>query len=291
MLKEIHNPTAKEQKEPPPQFRFFFLVWFYLDIPHVLSMNYIYLIYNLSHAHNICYYLSATMVYVVIHTLAERVMFFISMSKINYELKSHVLNDYGDLLKDVNRASKLAYATRLFNETGVISYCLEHEEEYKTHEELLNYCLEHELIEEYLECFKILHSTYARTKRLKDKVKSLLLNGDCVFATLTFNDDTLANTTAKTRRTYVSRYLRSFNVPYIANIDFGSENRREHYHAIINLKRLTLEGWRNYGNINVKRIRNKSIDKDTARLSKYISKLSNHCIKETTKRSSLLYSR
>jgi len=118
-----------------------------------------------------------------------------------------------------------------------------------------------------------------------------LLNGDCLFLTLTFNDNTLNQTSAETRRKYVRRYLKQFNCAYVANIDFGSENGREHYHAVINTSRIDLALWRSYGNINVERVRNKSIELNKTRLSKYISKLSNHAIKETTRRCCLIYSR
>ena len=78
---------------------------------------------------------------------------------------------------------------------------------------------------------------------------------------------------------------------YVANIDYGSKNKREHYHALINCDKVDFKSWRKYGNINAKRVRNKDIESDKTKLSKYIAKLSNHAIKETTKRSCLIYSR
>jgi len=119
----------------------------------------------------------------------------------------------------------------------------------------------------------------------------MLLNGQCLFLTLTFNDDTLQRTTQKERRTAVSRYLKQFNCRYVANIDFGKENGREHYHAVINCGSVCFDSWRKFGNINAERIRNKDLKADKTKLAKYICKLSNHAIKETTKRSSLIYSR
>ena len=144
---------------------------------------------------------------------------------------------------------------------------------------------------ELKECEKINHAYYERIKRLKNRVASILLNGSCIFLTLTFNDDTLRNTTEKQRRVAVSRYLKQYGCMYVANIDYGSKNKREHYHALINCDKVDFKSWRKYGNINAKRVRNKDIESDKTKLSKYIAKLSNHAIKETTKRSCLIYSR
>ena len=55
----------------------------------------------------------------------------------------------------------------------------------------------------------------------------------CYFATLTFSEDTLKDTNQATRKTYISRFLKQYTFYYIANIDYGSLNEREHYHAIV----------------------------------------------------------
>ena len=94
----------------------------------------------------------------------------------------------------------------------------------------------------------------------------------------------------ETRRKYVSRCLKKYNTLYVANIDFGKKNGREHYHAVISIDKVDNKDWL-YGDIDFKRVRNKNIEEDKKRLSKYIAKLSNHAIKETTKRCCLLYSR
>ena len=127
--------------------------------------------------------------------------------------------------------------------------------------------------------------------KIKERIEYMLLNGSCIFLTLTFNDETLNNSTSEDRRRFVRRYLKSFNCPYVANIDFGNKNHREHYHAIINADCIDYSNWRKYGNINGERIRNRNIKSDKTKLAKYICKLSNHAIKETTKRSALIYSR
>jgi len=214
------------------------------------------------------------------------------MAKVDYAFKAKVLNEHYDLLNKAKKASLLDYAIHQYEDNGIIMYCLSHSNgENKTSRDLLFECIENGLKDEYLEAVKINKASYERTNRLKKRVSDMLLGGDCLFLTLTFNDDTLTNTTSKDRRCYVSRYLKQFNAKYVANIDFGSQNHREHYHALIGASNIDLSSWRKYGNINVERVRNRNIDRDKTKLSKYICKLSNHAIKETTKRSALIYSR
>lgn len=218
------------------------------------------------------------------------------MSKrIDYAYKSYILNEHSELLKRQKRASLYDYSVNKYNSEGVMLYALRTEEEYyNSSTDLLNYCLENDLMKELQECIKINHAEYERVKRLKERVKYMLLSGKCLFLTLTFTDDTLANTTAKARRVAVVRYLKKFDSMYIANIDFGADETktmREHYHAIIQCDKIDLAPWRKYGQINVRRIRNRNIENDKTKLAKYISKLSNHAVKENAKRSSLIYSR
>lgn len=212
------------------------------------------------------------------------------MAKVDYKYKSYVLKEHKDLMILTNRCSQYTYARSLLNNYGVVSYSLKHED-LMSLEELRVKCLNDGLINEYKECLKLNDSHYRRVKRLKERIKDMLLEGSCLFLTLTFNDDTLNNTTDLQRRTFVSRYLKQFNCKYIANVDFGSKNHREHYHAVIRSESILFDSWRRYGNINCERIRQRSLEKDQTRLAKYVAKLSNHAIKETTKRSSLIYSR
>lgn len=157
-------------------------------------------------------------------------------------------------------------------------------------------CLEAQSINDYMNTFAeaewheamlINHSSYARVKRLKSRVTNLLNKGTCIFATLTFTDDVLNSTSIDTRRQYVFRFLKSVSSDYVANIDFGKKNGREHYHAIILANKIDCKLYK-YGAINVKKIHKSS---NPIKLAKYISKLTNHAIKETTKRSAIIYSR
>ena len=211
---------------------------------------------------------------------------------IDYAFKSKILKEHSDLLVRQKRASLYEHSFDRFINDGVILYALRSNKDgYESYDNLTSYCEQNGLMNELKECEKINHFDYERTKRLKNRVKTMLLNGSCIFITLTFNDDTLRNTTDKQRRVAVSRYLKQYGCMYVANVDFGSKNKREHYHALINCENVDFKSWRKFGNINAKRVRNKDIESDKTKLSKYIAKLSNHAIKETTKRSCLIYSR
>lgn len=212
--------------------------------------------------------------------------------KIDYAFKSKVLNEHADLLQKAKKASLYTYALNEYQENGVLRYCLRHSKgDIYTLNDLALECYNNDQINEFKECLKINKASYQRTSRLKKRIYEMLISGNCLFLTLTFNDDTLNNTSEATRRQYVRKYLKQFNCKYVANIDYGSINHREHYHAVIQSDTIDLKAWRVYGNINVERVRNRNIDNDNTRLSKYICKLSNHAIKETTKRCSLMYSR
>lgn len=138
------------------------------------------------------------------------------------------------------------------------------------------------------ECIKIEDATWSRLKRLKERISSYMAKGQCLFVTLTFNDECLNSTSEKTRRKYVTRYLKDNAIYYLANIDYGSKNDREHYHAVVVAEKISFKEWRKNGNINAKKIRQTS---DYEKVSKYINKLTNHAIKHTNKRQCLIYSK
>ena len=132
------------------------------------------------------------------------------------------------------------------------------------------------------------HASYKRVARLKDRIKEAVESGSAYFITITFNPTTLENTNEQTRRKYVSRWLKSLTPFYVANIDYGKTKGREHYHAIITSDTRPPKSW-NYGFIDILKV--KTTDNDTIRISKYISKLTNHAIKHTTKGKRIIYSR
>ena len=131
-------------------------------------------------------------------------------------------------------------------------------------------------------------ASYKRVARLKERIREAVESGSAWFITITFDDETLAKTNEKTRRKYVSRWLKGLSPFYVANIDYGDLKGREHYHAVITLDTRPPKSWR-YGFIDILKV--KTTDNDTKRISKYISTLTNHAIKNTTKSKRIIYSR
>ena len=143
--------------------------------------------------------------------------------------------------------------------------------------------------EDWMTAAKLNHNEYKRVKRLKLKMNEAITTNKALFLTLTFSSDTLAKTSFQTRRRYVARYLKSQSAFYIANVDFGATNGREHYHAVLVGRSVDYALWREYGAI--KGIKVRPTKNDTTRIAKYVAKLSNHSIKETTHQVRLIYSR
>lgn len=139
--------------------------------------------------------------------------------------------------------------------------------------------------QDWNECRKIYNAHINRVKRVKDRITKILYSGSCIFVTLTFDNKVLNNTSSKTRREYAQRFF-NLSEDYVGNIDFGKKYEREHYHGVIQADKVNHTDWQ-YGRIGFERIRNNT--DDTVRISRYIAKLVNHAIKETTKQCRLLY--
>lgn len=127
-------------------------------------------------------------------------------------------------------------------------------------------------------CNRVVNNKSAKCSNIRKKIQ-LLLNHfpNCVFVTLTFDDECLKNTSPLTRRNYVKRFFNSQDLIYVANIDFGQDDkftRREHYHAICH-DYVDCSKWKYI--INFEKIRYH--DKSSKKLSKYINKLTNHATK------------
>ena len=212
------------------------------------------------------------------------------MASIDYAFKSKVLKEEKELIKRYKQATLNDYLKRLYYEEGIICNKPNKSGQEETLNDLEFWCFLNHKLEELNEIERITKASRARTKRLYKRVSKILLNGNCIFLTLTFTNQALEETSQSTRRKYVSRFLKKYDCLYVANIDFGKTNQREHYHALISTNKVNHKDWL-YGDIDFKRVRNKNIQTDTKRLSKYIAKLSNHAIKETTQRCCLLYSR
>lgn len=196
------------------------------------------------------------------------------MSKIDYVYKSKVLKT--DLCKKINKIDTQTFLNS--RDYGIINDPVLDSAYFDL---LLSYDYK-----DIQEARKINKASYNRYKRLKDRIMSYLQSGKCIFATLTFRNDVLDSTTTETRRKYVQRYLKSISSFYVANIDFGSSTEREHYHAVI-LKDFINDTWE-YGFTWFEKIRY-SLSKE--KISEYLTKLTNHGIKESTKRYALIYSR
>lgn len=203
------------------------------------------------------------------------------MAKIDYAYKAEVLKS--GIVQEQKNISLAIYAHFALLEYGLY---IPTKIDYETAQEKRSFLMEN-CPQEWREAERINYAFYKRVKRLKDKIAEMLEGGQCLFLTLTFTDEVLAKTSPETRRQYISRFLKQFNVPYIANKDFGSKNKREHYHAVIQLDHLDYSLYE-YGAINGQKI---ASVKDNVKLAKYVSKLTNHAIKETTQRSCLIYSR
>lgn len=193
--------------------------------------------------------------------------------KPNYELKSKVLiSGFCQLVKD-HKKTKWQLEQKHFDNIKLLHQLEDEREQCRK-------------IEYYREAEKICKATHNRNTRLRARVETLI-SKPAVFVTLTFTDKVLESTSAETRRRYVHYFLKSTGGRYVANLDFGAELGREHYHGIIQIDRINPTEWK-YGALNVKKIRPTS---EPLQLAKYISKLTNHAIKETTKRSAIIYSR
>lgn len=135
---------------------------------------------------------------------------------------------------------------------------------------------------------RLLESRYRKAKKVRDKISKLVITNNSIFITLTFSDKTLANTDIDKRRRLVQRYLKSNCSQYVANIDYGKTNGREHYHALVS-NDIDFTDWYKYGTINAERVR--PCEDSPKRLSRYITKLTNHALKVGAIAPRLIYSR
>lgn len=143
------------------------------------------------------------------------------------------------------------------------------------------------------ECRKVSHNTHARRKRCKIKIGDMVFDGKAYFVTLTFSDDALADSTEKRRRTWVSRLLKRFGVKYVANIDYGKQNGREHYHAIVDIDPSKVDklkkSWKRHGFLDFRKVG--ASDLDLKKTTDYVDKLTSHSFKDSTHRRRLIISR
>lgn len=204
-------------------------------------------------------------------------------------------NEYFESFKIYHRVSILADRTgedyiTINNHSYSVEFC----ERYAKRLKKQNETLWHRVSLDY-------ENIRARKYRCNHRIH-LMLDYDlkrCFFLTFTFNDETLSKLNADSRKQYVIRYLKKHFSQYVANIDYGSKNEREHYHAIGVIKNGSIliptkqHGVYNLAFYDKGFTTAKTINssEDYLALSGYINKLTNHAFKTSNKAQKLIYSR
>lgn len=143
--------------------------------------------------------------------------------------------------------------------------------------------------------WRLLDAKHQRNKRLYRRVANIVKTNRALFITLTFNNEFFSrDLNDESIARIVKRYLKANCKQYVANIDFGGNKGRLHYHAIVEPleDKLNLKQWRdmtNNSNINVKHIITN--DLSVIRTAKYINKLTNHSLKDNGYYKRLIFSR
>ena len=148
------------------------------------------------------------------------------------------------------------------------------------------------IIEPNKEYERILKSRYMKVSRVKKRLIYLLCNYEYIwFCTFTFKDSYI-NKCDRTKKDLIKYVINDYDFKYILNIDYGKKTEREHYHCIIATNNsLNLNDYiqKNYNGGHCLALRCNSSADDIKRLTKYINKLSNHCVKSTCKRQRIIY--
>lgn len=136
---------------------------------------------------------------------------------------------------------------------------------------------------------KAIDNRKCKKRRVAGRIKGMAQRNRYIyFLTFTFSNESLSRLGPNTRRRYVKTWLGENCSEYVANVDYGKENGREHYHAVVALERiLDLKTTWPYGAFNIQRVDCGMRDK--ARLAKYLLKLSKHAGKLGT--GSIIYSK
>lgn len=139
---------------------------------------------------------------------------------------------------------------------------------------------------------KLLNARIQKVGRIKKRLLYLLLRYKYIwFCTFTFSDKYI-NKSERTKRDLIKSVLNTHDFKYILNIDYGKNTQRQHFHCILasDIDMDVNQYFQNYylGGYSLSIQCKKGID-DLTRLTKYIDKLVNHCIKATTRRQRLVY--
>lgn len=138
---------------------------------------------------------------------------------------------------------------------------------------------------------KILNARNHKVQRIKKKFLYLLVRYKYIwFCTFTFSDDYI-NKSERTKRDLIKKYINIPGFYYILNVDYGKSTERQHFHCIlatnidVNLDQYLQS---NYPCFSFSILCNDSLQ-DFLKLSKYINKLVNHCLKASTNRQRIVY--
>lgn len=139
---------------------------------------------------------------------------------------------------------------------------------------------------------KLLNARIQKVGRIKKRLLYLLLRYKYIwFCTFTFSDKYI-NKSERTKRDLIKSVLNTHDFKYILNIDYGKNTQRQHFHCILatDIDMDVNQYFQNFynGGFSLSIQCKIGID-DLARLTKYIDKLVNHCIKATTRRQRLVY--
>lgn len=155
---------------------------------------------------------------------------------------------------------------------------------------------------------KILISRIQKTSRIQKHIIYGLTHYKCAwFGTFTLNDEFL-NKSDRTQRDAIKKALKRLKIDYILNVDYGDLNERKHFHCILFLNQ-DLKEYTKLKIVNSKGTQKRlyvdllgynagfssfepigSTTNDINALKKYINKLSNHCQKDSTENSRIVYS-
>lgn len=140
---------------------------------------------------------------------------------------------------------------------------------------------------------KIINARYCKISRIKKRLLYLFSHRKYIyFVTFTFDDELLLKCD-RTKLDKIKHSLKSFSddILIIMNRDFGKLNDREHFHCIVGTdsENDLIKHIKNYYNcrFNVEHVSHETTN--LKKLSKYINKLVNHCVKDTTHRFRMYY--
>lgn len=142
---------------------------------------------------------------------------------------------------------------------------------------------------------RLLNSRYQKISRIKRRFLYLIIRYKYIwFCTFSINPK-MYSKSERTRRNFLKKYLYSHDFKIILNTDWGKKGtERMHYHVILatNIDMDVNQYFQTYFNEDfgwTKSLLCLKGNDDFKRLSKYINKLANHCVKASTQNRRMLY--